>query len=258
MRNGLSLVVIALALASIVAGFLSGQRASHPPPTVVLRVARTPATPDAGLPHDVDARTDDLFSNDDVVVERQLAHVSNWQPERLAIVVGLCGNSVAVESGFLRLGDPMAFDLDPAAVEAVKFAQLVRGSGDPLYVHLDAAPSAGQLDALRARIGAIDGIASRSAHGMARALAGTGLAFFDERGDADARAFEHAGVTLIRRDVTADNRTPMTYVSYMLDRAATRSARAGAMVVLMRPLPSSLDALAAFTHSRTIELAALR
>lgn len=258
MRNGISLVVIALALASILAGFLSGQHASHPPPTVVLHAARAATTPAPGLPHETDAHTVDLFSDDDVVVERPLAAVANWQPERLAIVVGLCGQSVAVESGFLRLGDPMAFDLDPNAAEAAKFAQFVRESGDPLYVHLGSAPTSAQLDALRARIGAFDGVASRSPRGMTRALAGTGLAFFDERGDADARAFAQANVSLIRRDFTVDNRTAPTYVSYMLERAAARSARAGAVVVLMRPMPSSLDALAAFTRSRAIDLAATR
>lgn len=257
MRNGLSLLIIALALASIVAGFLSGQSASHPPPTVVLHPARVPS-PQPDVSADPDTHVDDLFSGDDVVVDRPLARLSNWLPERLEIVVGLCGRSVAVESGFLRLGYPIAFDLDPNGAEAVKFAQVARGAGNLLYVHVDSAPSRAQIDALRTRLGPFDGIASRAPARMAKALERTGLAFFDERGDADAAPFAHAGVSLLRRDVTADNHTEATYVTYMLAHAAARSRRAGATVVLLRPFPSSLSALTHFAASRTIELAALR
>jgi polysaccharide deacetylase 2 family uncharacterized protein YibQ len=256
-RNGISVVVIALALAAIVAGFVSGQTASHPPPIVTLQrvvVATAPMRRNGKA----DIEVTDLFSDDDVVVERPLVSAPNWLPEHLTVVVGLCGQSVAVESRFIQLGLPVAFDLDPAAIEAVKFAQLVRTAGDPLYVHVDSAPTHSQLEALRERVGPFDGIASRNSTGMAQALSGSHVVFFDERGDADSHAFASNGVRLVRRDVTVDNRGESSYVSYMLARAADRSARAGPLVVLMRPLPTSLAALAQFTRSRNIELATIR
>jgi polysaccharide deacetylase 2 family uncharacterized protein YibQ len=202
---------------------------------------------------------DDLFAQDDVVVERVRPSANNWHSEQLAIVVGLCGESVAAQSGFLRLGDPMAFIVDPHASQAAAFAKLVRDANQTLLVQVTAPPSAVTLASLRRTLGAFDGVAARDARGMAWVLRTSGLIFFDERGDsADSSEFATAGVTLFRRDVTADDRSSAGYVAFMLSRAAGLSRRVGTVVVLLRPLPSSLEALRSVNASRNVTLVALR
>ena len=75
---------------------------------------------------------------------------------------------------------------------------------------------------------------------------------------ADASEFTTAGVPLVQRDVTADDRGATGYVSFMLSRAAGLSRRVGTVVVLLRPLPTSLEALRGFNASRNVTLVALR
>jgi polysaccharide deacetylase 2 family uncharacterized protein YibQ len=236
--------------------------AAHPPAMAALRAnARGPQH----LPPALRALTrggsggavNDLFSQDDVVVERRRAAATDWRNEQLAIAVGLCGESVAAGAGFLRLGVPLTFVLDPHASQAVAFAKMVRDANQTLFVQTLVPPSAATLASLHDRLGAFDGIAARDAGGMAAALRGTGLTFFDERGDADPDAFAAAGVPLVRRDVTADDRSAATYASFMLSRAAGLSRRVGTVVVLLRPLPSSLEALRGFGASRDVTIVAL-
>lgn len=261
----LSLVVIVLALASIVAGFLGGQASSHPPAIVVLQ----PSAPPAGIAvnsknlaalmrHVSDGAVVDPFSDDDVVVERKPDDARNWRVPRLTFVVGLTGNSAIVESQFLRLNVPVAFDLDPTAHDAAAFGKLVRASGDALFVHVGSAPAAAQIQSLIGRFGPFDGIASHADDGMAAALRGTGLMFFDEEGDAAPAPFAKARVPLLQRDVTIDNRTSETYISYMLGRTALRARREGRLVVFMRPQPNSLDALNQFLGKGTVEVSRVR
>ena len=92
---------------------------------------------------------------------------------------------------------------------------------------------------------------------MPRALRATGLLFFDERGDADARSFVMTGVRVVSRDATVDDHSSPSYISFMLDRAALRSEREGRVVVLMRPLPNSLAALTGFLETRSAQIVAL-
>jgi polysaccharide deacetylase 2 family uncharacterized protein YibQ len=92
---------------------------------------------------------------------------------------------------------------------------------------------------------------------MPQALAHTGLAFLDERGDADARGFAALGVAVYSRDATADDCTAASYIAFMLQRAAMRSQRQGRLVVLMRPLARSLDALGAFVRTRSAQIVPL-
>ena len=92
---------------------------------------------------------------------------------------------------------------------------------------------------------------------MATALAGTGLEFFDERGDADPAPFVAAHVRFVTRDATVDDRSAETYIEFMLARAAERSEHEGRLTVLMRPLPASLAALDAFLQTRSVQIAAL-
>lgn len=261
----LSVFVIVLALASIVAGYLGGQASSHPPAIVALRPTSLPSgTPvtAANLANAMrrvsDSEVVDPFSEDDVVVERDRRALRNWAKPRLSLVVGLTGNSVVVESQFLRLGVPMAFDVNPSASEAAAFAKLVRANGDALFIHVGSAPTAPILLRLREQFGAFDGIAARVTSGMPKALQGTGLTFFDEEGDAAPGPFAQARVTLVHRDVTIDDRTSQTYIAYMLDRAALQARGEGRLVVLMRPQPNTLQALNHFLSTASAEIAALR
>jgi polysaccharide deacetylase 2 family uncharacterized protein YibQ len=263
-RNAFWLVLIAGALAAIIGGYVQGITSAKPPPVASLRGSAHEAK---NLPPVLRALTHggsggavaDLFAPDDVVVERVRPAANNWRSEQLSIVVGLCGESVAAQSEFLRLGDPMAFIVDPHAAQAAAFAKLVRDANQTLLVQVTAPPSAVTLASLHRTLGAFDGIAARDARGMAWVLRTSGLIFFDERGDsADPTEFTSAGVTLVRRDVTADDRSAAGYVSFMLSRAAGLSRRVGTVVVLLRPLPSSLDALRSFNSSRDVTLVALR
>jgi polysaccharide deacetylase 2 family uncharacterized protein YibQ len=263
-RNAFWLVLIVGALAAIIGGYVQGITSAKPPPVATLRasareaknlppVQRALAHGGSGGP------VDDLFAQDDVVVERVRPAANNWRSEQLAIVVGLCGESVAAQSGFLRLSFPMAFVVDPHASQAAAFSKLVRDAGQTLLVQVTAPPNAVTLASLHRTLGAFDGVAARDARGMAWVLRTSGLMFFDERGDSsDSGEFAAAGVTLVRRDVTVDDRSAAGYVSFMLSRAAGLSRRVGTVVVLLRPLPSSLDALRRFNANRNVALVAVR
>ncbi len=255
MRNWFWSSLIALSLVAIVAGYLSGSGAARPPSAVVRGAART-VPPRRPRIREIAVR--DLFSRDAVEIGHPLMARVGRRPQRLSIVVGLCGQSVAVESGFLGLGVPLAFDLDPHAAQAAAFAGDIRAAGDRLYVHLQRPPSAGELASLRAQLGPFDGIASRRPAGMAAALAGQGLAFFDERGDAGAGPFRAGGIAFVQRDMTVDDREQRPYIAYMLRRAAERSEYEGATVTLMRPTPTSLAALVGFLRESNADIVASR
>jgi hypothetical protein len=262
-RNAFWLTLIAAALAAIVAGYVQGLATTHPPPVAQLRGGAhgadepAPAALHALQRSAADASVLDAFALDDVAVVRARPVSDGWQREQLVLFVGLCGQSVAAESGFLRLGVPLAFVVDPHARQAAAFAQLVSNAGDPLFVQVSVAPNAAALAAIRRKFGAISGVASRTTAGMAPALAGSGLAFFDERGDATVAAFAQAGVGLVRRDFTADDRSGPGYIDFMLARAATLSRRVGPVVVLVRPLPSTLAALHGFGSEHDVSIVAL-
>ena len=262
LRNAFWLVLCAGALTAIAAGFVQASFTTHPPPLAQVRRAPPPLPPRAAPAAAVNAAgaaPADEFTADDVVVERTRSDHSQWQPERLMLVVGLCGRAIAVESGFLRLSFPVAFVVDPNAAQAPKFAELVRSAGQTLLVQVTAPPSAAALTALHARLGAFDGVAAHDAAGMLPALRGTGLTFFDERGDsANAATFAAAQVALVQRDVTADDRASPGYVRFMLARAASLSRRVGPVAVFVRPLPSSLAAVRAFAGERAVQMVALR
>lgn len=256
--TAVSLAIIALALAAILGGYLSGTAGARPPQIVSLHPMPSPRA----SVHPVssgysDSPVVDLFSGDDVVVDRARTATSAWLPERLSIVVGLTGNSVAVDGEFLGLGLPIAFDLDPHAAEANRVAEYVMSQGLVLLIHVTEAPSAATVKRLRERFRRIDGIASRSTHGMASALRGTGLLFFDERGDADETPFLENGVRFVARDATVDDHSSPNYIAFMLERTAIRSQREGRMVVLMRPLPNSFAALSRFMGTRSAQIVAL-
>lgn len=257
MRTSLvSLALIAIALAAIVGGYMSGRAGAHPPRLVDLHPSSAPPMrPVRGDASDAAVR--DLFSRDDVVVGRRMPRSATWHEPQLALVVGLCGESAVLDVQFLRLDVPVALDVDPDGPDAVATVTYARDARAPVLIHLDAPPSAEQLRALRARFGTFAGIASRNAAGMAAALAGRDLLYFDERGTARPQQFEARGVPLLSRDTTVDDRSSRSYVRFMLSRAAVRSAREGPLVVLVRPLPNSLAALRAFAGTRSTEFVTL-
>lgn len=264
MRSAIWWVLIAGALAAIVGGYVQGITSAHPPPVAALRSSgrepqHLPPTLKALVRGGAGGAVVDLFAQDDVVVERQRTSANNWRNEQLAVVVGLCGESVAAQSGFLRLGVPLAFVVDPHAAQAAAFSKLVRDANQTLLVQVGMPPTSSTLATLHRTLGDFDGVAARDAGGMAAALRGSSLMFFDERGEgADAGEFAAAGVPLVLRDVTADNRGASGYVQFMLSRAAGLSRRVGTVVVLIRPLPTSLDALRAFGAGRNVTMVALR
>lgn len=261
MGNAFWWTLITGALAAIGVGYAQATVQTQPPPVAQLRSsAGIVPSPDPTVSREPQTQTlDDAFAADDVVVDRARAPKPQWQNEQLQLVVGICGASIAAESGFLRLHYPIAFIVDPAAAQARPFADLVRNNGDYVLVQAGAPPGPKTLAAFRRAIGRFDGIASRQAAGMALALRGTGLTFFDERGDAaNANAFANAGVPLVRRDVTADNRTGLGYAIFMLGRAADLSRRTGPVAVFVRPLPSTLAALEAFSTTHDVRMIALQ
>ena len=265
-RSAFWVAILLGALAAIVAGFVQATATTHPPP--IAQVRRAPAEPlrtpsAAALAREertiVETAVVDQFSEDDVVVDRPRLQAMQWQRQRIALVVAGCGNSVAAESEFLRLGYPAAFVVDPHASQAAAFAQLVRTAGQPLFVQLSSPPTRASLAALHQQLGSFDGVAARDAQGFAPVLRDSGLSFIDERGDAaNQLAFAALGIPLIQRDVTADDRTGSGYVVFMLERAASLSGRIGRVVVLVRPLPSTLAALRTFTATANVDMVSIR
>jgi polysaccharide deacetylase 2 family uncharacterized protein YibQ len=258
-RNAFWLTIIAASALAIGAGFFQASLTTHPPPLVRMRgTSRSTPQPLVAQTKQSGALQTDAFAFDDVVVQRPRSDVEEWRPARLAVVVAICGYSVVAESQWVRIGLPFAFVVDPTAPNAVGMASLVRDAGDGLFVQLDAPPTASQLIRLHLRLGAFDGVASREATGMARALRGSGLTFLDERGDrAVASEFARNGVRLLQRDVTADDLSAPGYIAFMLGQASAISRRIGPAIVLVRPLPATLSALRTFASSHAVRMVSL-
>jgi polysaccharide deacetylase 2 family uncharacterized protein YibQ len=251
-----SLTVIALATASIVGGYVSG--ASNAPVSPIVKLHPMPSPSVKAVRNgSSDSSVIDAFSDDDVVIDRPILEQSHWIPASLSVVVGLCGDNAAIDGSFLRLGMPVALDVDPHARDADRTARYTDDEHQLLFIHVASPPSDDTLARLRDRFGKFAGVASRNSVGMANALNGSGLIFLDERGDADRSEFEHNNVRIIQRDTTVDDRTGNAYITFMLDRAAMRSRRAGRLVALMRPLPNTLTALGEFAGTRSAQIVAL-
>ncbi len=249
-----SLAVIGLAASAILGGYVSGEATAPVSPIVKLHSAASPSVK-AVRQGSSDSAVEDVFSQDTVVIDRPILEQDRWVPASLSVVVGLCGESAALDGAFLRLGYPVALDIDPHARDAERTARYVAAEHQTLFIHVTSPPTQETLDDFRNRFAAFAGVASRTSEGMPQALAGTGLAFFDERGDADRAEFDRNHVAIVQRDTTVDDRTGAAYIAFMLDRAAMRSRKAGRMVALMRPLPSSLAALQKFASTRSAEFA---
>ena len=261
MRNVFWIALIAVALAAIVGGYVQGITSAKPPPVASLRSSAHEAK---NLPPALHALTHggsggtvaDLFTQDDVVVERTRPAADNLRSEQLSIVVGLCGESIAAESGFLRLSEPLAFIVDPHAAQAPAFAKLVRDPNQTLLVQVTAPPSAVTLASLHRKLGAFDGVAARDARGMAWVLRTSGLIFFDERGDS-ADSSEFASRRRNARTARRDRRRPQRgglRVVHALGLPAFPGASAGRL--LLRPPSSWMHC--GLDESRDVSLVALR
>lgn len=250
------LAVIGLALAAIIGGYVSGN-ATTPPPLHGKASPRVAASVHAVTHDPSDSQVSDLFTDDDVVVDRPQRATPRWLEPQLSIVVGLAGHSPSIDAAFMQTNVPIAFDIDPSAAQATDVAQLAREAGDVVLLHLARAPTQTQLTQLKKRFGAFNGVASRVSDGFVQSLDGTGLLFFDERGDADADEFSAVAIPIVQRDATVDDRTARSYIHFMLAREVQRSQHEGRSVVLMRPLAHSLDALAALAATRSVQFVPL-
>src|SRR5215469_5455996 len=103
MGNAFWCTLIAGALAAIGAGYAQAIVQTQPPPVAQLRSsAGIVPSPDPAVRREPEIQTlDDAFAGDDVVVDRARTPLRQWQSEQLQLVVGVCGASVAAESGFL-------------------------------------------------------------------------------------------------------------------------------------------------------------
>lgn len=245
-------LVAACGLAAIVAGMIGNARvaaraAANRKVVVAVAPARAASTPSP-------RRTRATFGDDwDVVVDRPPSPDADGSA-RVAVVVGPCGSDGALDAAFARLDVPLAMVIDPAGPDALAAAGYARSQRKPFYLQVGRVPSPGAIGALLTRFDGAAGFASADPHGMAAALAGTSLAFVDERGLADPAPFAKAGTGLLRRDLTVDERDASGYVSFMLGRAAVLGAARGRTVAWMRPRAASLQALRAFaaSHGRDV------
>jgi hypothetical protein len=247
-------VVAACGIAAIVAGMVGNARiASHKAAARATTIAATTSHPTpTPIPHPSTAS----FGNDwDVVVDRGSSPNADGSA-RVAVVVGPCGTDPAIDAAFARMDVPIGIVIDPKGNDAVAAAALARSQRKPFYLQIGGVPSPAAIGSLLKRFDGAAGFASPAGRGMATALAGTGLAYVDELGDADPAAFAKAGTPLIRRDLTVDDRDAAGFVSFMLERAVVLGAARGRAVAWMRPRASSLQALRAFANQHAPDLVA--
>ena len=131
--------VIGLALSAIIGGYASGVSNAPVSPIVKLHPAPSPSV-HAERAVSADAPVGDLFSDDDVVIDRPILPQAHWIPASLSVVIGLCGDSAAIDGAFLRLGMPVALDVDPHARDAERTARYV-ADGASAFIHVNAPPS---------------------------------------------------------------------------------------------------------------------
>lgn len=237
---------------AIVAGMIGDARvASHATAHAKAVAKARPAS--TAKPHPSSA----AFGDDwDVVVDRAPSPNADGSA-RVAVVVGPCGTNAALDAAFAHVDLPIGMVIDPQGADAVAAATLARSQRKPFYLQVGTVPSPAAIGVLLERFDGAAGFASPDERGMATALAGTGLTYVDERGDADPARFAKAGTALIRRDLTVDDRDATGFVSFMLERAVVLGAARGRAVAWMRPRTSSLQALRAFAKRHASELVAL-
>ena len=249
------LAIIALALAAIVGGYMSGREPRRRRALVYSRASRRARTRCCTIPRIHASTISSRPTTSSSIVRSCSPNIGSRRNLRSWWV---CADAApSIDAAFVQMRVPIAFDVDPSAAQAVMVVQLAREAGDLVLLHLENAPTQWQLAQLRKRFGTFDGVASRSSERFVQSLDGTGLLFFDERGDADAGEFSAAGIPIAQRDETVDDQTARGYIRFMLARAVQRSQREGRSVVLMRPQHPSLDALEALVATRSVQFVAL-
>ena len=241
----------ACGLVAIVGGIVDNARLASIAAAHAKQLAPKPSSAPPVLPSRGAAAT---FGSDwDVVVDRSPSPNADGSA-RLAIVVGPTGANAALDAAFARATLPLALVIDTSAADAPGIAALARSQGKPFYLQVADAPSPSTIGGLTRRFDGAAGFASANATGMATALAGTGLVYFDERGDANPAPFAKAGTPLIRRDLTVDDRDAPGYVGFMLQRAIVLGGARGRAVAWMHPRAASLQALRAFGKAHAADV----
>lgn len=245
MRSAFWVLVVVFSGCALLGGYFSG-RAAAPP-----LVFETPA-PDPGVTGVLQQNetADDDFAGDAAVVADAPGGEID-KDSRLSFVLVDCGQSVPLESLFLRLGVPLALVVDPVEPAAHATAAQARQFGKMVFVQAALPLSAHDIRALQDEFPGIAGIAirvdrQRIDNGVLRALRDAGLRLFDEYGgyrSVQKRAVA-AGVRYLRRTITIDDDLEPSYVAYMLDEAV-RLGRGSGAVVMARPFPGTLHALEA-------------
>ena len=230
-----SVVVIIAAIIVIVAGAVQNRAVEHK--REVIR--RT--TPDGMAPRS-GVRNIDRFANDPVVVPCATMNAAPLHNPMLRLFLVGAGQNQASDHDLFSLSVPSAVVVVPQGHDAKNVVRRAQQYGSPVFLQLDGRLQAGQIQRDRARFGAIAGYAGRDASAAREALSGSGLSFFDERGDAAAGAYRAAGIRYFGRSVTADNDEGSGYIAFMLKRAVTMSRSCGALNVLMRANHNSLKA----------------
>jgi polysaccharide deacetylase 2 family uncharacterized protein YibQ len=254
LRTWISLAVIAFAVTAILAGYASGI-ASLAAQTPVVAPSIPPPLSEGPIRGVRVAQSDelaaDVFANDPVVAGAASATNRAGDDARLAFVIVGCGRSLALETGFVTLAAPLTLVIDPDAPLARDVARVAAANGKTVYIQLDAPPSAAQLRRLRSVFPSMRGVAARIDPSgsfepvmFARALRGSGLRFFEEYGNGAARAaFAREGIGYASRLETVDDHLEPGYVRFMLAQTVALARGAGAVAVLARPHPATLDAL---------------
>ncbi|MGZ3505546.1 MAG: divergent polysaccharide deacetylase family protein [Vulcanimicrobiaceae bacterium] len=255
MRTWISLAIIAFALTAMFGGYMSGRAslaaavpvAASPPPPILsetplrgVRVARS------------DEVADDEFASDPVIASDAASSERAGDDAHLAIVIVGCGRSLALEAQFVTLPAALTIVVDPTEPQARDLAQLAATNEKTVYAQVDVLPTAARLRVLRSVFPSLHGIAARldgtiEPRTFARALHGTGLRFFDEYGDAGARAiFAREAVGYAARSATIDDHLAPGYVRFMLDQSVAFARGGPTATILARPRPATYGALRDF------------
>ncbi|MHB8461844.1 MAG: hypothetical protein ACYDA1_04295 [Vulcanimicrobiaceae bacterium] len=232
-----SVVVIIAAIVVIIAGAIQNRVIEHQ--REVIR--RT--TPDGMAPHS-GIRNIDRFADDPVVVPCATMNAAPLHNPMLRLFLVGAGQNQISDHDLFSLSVPSAVVVVPKGRDAKNVVRRAQQYGSPVFIQLDGALGSRQIQQDRARFGGIAGYAGRDASAARMALAGSGLSFFDERGDAAAASYRAAGIRYFGRAVTADNDEGNGYISFMLKRAVTMSRSCGPLNVLMRANHNSLKAAA--------------
>lgn len=242
--NRISLALIALAVLAIGVGAFSQIWHAALKPRAL--ASESPLARERRAGNALQPGQRDAFSVDPVVVSRGAPRHHDLSDVPIALVAVDAGRNRFLDTAFVDLPLKFTFVVDARGADAAALARAAQQHDDTLFVQVERAPNARKLEALQRTFAHLAGIASRHARGMAGALQGSGLAFLDERGDANPVTFVARNVTLLRRDLTLDDVKQVGYIHFMLEQARVRMGWHGRQIALVRVQPVTLRALRAF------------